>query len=620
MWARFTPRLAVYLPSGLWNPECREIYNVESNPAETTPLVKVRRKDGSVNTIIRHIAPLALTGLILTGTACSGSSGETAIDQSTDTREDKTATTIYYGGAIYTANDDRPSVDAVATFQDRILAIGDDEAVLRFRDPDTVMIDLAGAALFPGFTDAHAHLIGIGERELTLNLEQISSIAELVSIVKTETENAEPGAIIVGRGWIETGWPEGRFPNKSDIDPVSGENPVILTRADGHALLANSAAIQAAHINDETPDPDGGRIERDRNGAATGIFVDKAMNLVRASITNPDEARQKEAFLAANAVYTAYGWTGLHNMSVNPDNISLLETMSDQGDLDLRIYNSINDYGLDELAASGMRTSKNGKTITRAVKLYVDGALGSRGAALSAPYSDAPDTDGLLLLSEDNAARMLAKALANNIQINAHAIGDRGNRLLLDWYETALTENSRDESPRWRIEHAQILHPEDAPRFAKLGVIPSMQPSHAIGDLFFAPARLGAERLDGAYAWRLLLDEGAIIAGGSDAPVERGDPLIEFYAASIRKSLKGFSNDDWRPAQAVTRDEALKMFTLWPAYASFQEHDLGTIEVGKKADFTVFSKDIMTVPAGEILEAKAVMTVVDGEIVHTTLK
>jgi len=246
----------------------------------------------------------------------------------------------------------------------------------------------------------------------------------------------------------------------------------------------------------------------------------------------------------------------------------------------------------------------------------VDGALGSRGAALSEPYSDAKDTKGLLLMQENEAHEFFDRALANGIQVNTHAIGDRGNKLVLDWYEKVFSRNPDAGDLRWRIEHSQILHVEDIPRFAALGVIPSMQPSHAIGDLHFAPDRLGPDRLAGAYAWRALIDAGSIIAGGSDAPVERGNPLIEFYAAVARRDLKGFQGENWTPEQAVTREEALKMFTSWPAYAAFQENELGTIEVGKRADFTVFSDDIMTIAEEEIPNAKAVLTIVDGKVIY----
>jgi hypothetical protein len=300
-------------------------------------------------------------------------------------------------------------------------------------------------------------------------------------------------------------------------------------------------------------------------------------------------------------------------MSADPKDLALIENLSDAGDVAIRVYNAVEPSGLAALAASGARASKNGRVVTRAVKLYMDGALGSRGAALLAPYSDKPDTDGLLLMTPEEGAALLARAKGAGIQVSTHAIGDRGNRLALDLYERALA-GADAKALRWRIEHAQVLDPTDIPRFAQLGVIASMQPSHAIGDLFFAPARLGSQRLAGAYAWRSLLDSGAVIVGGSDAPVERGDPAIEFYAAVARRGLDGTQTPDWRPEEKVARAEALAMFTSAPAYAAFREDDLGTIEIGKRADFTVFSKDIMTVPEPEILKAKAILTVIDGDV------
>ncbi len=347
-----------------------------------------------------------------------------------------------------------------------------------------------------------------------------------------------------------------------------------------------------------TVDPEGGRIEKDAAGEPTGMLIDNAMNFVAALIAAPSEAAKREAFDVGAEVYAAYGWTGVHNMSVDPADLSLIDEEAAEGRLAIRVYNSIDKSGYDAIAAAP-RQNNSGRIVTRAVKLYVDGALGSRGAALVEPYADRPDTSGLLMMTHEEAAPFFQKALRDGVQIATHAIGDRGNKLVLDWYEEALktvpAEDRKVANPRWRIEHAQILDPSDIARFSKLGVIASMQPSHAIGDLYFAPARLGDARLDGAYAWRSLLDSGAIIAGGSDAPVERGDPLIEFYAAVARKDLEGKSGDNWRPEEKVTRAEALAMFTSAPAFASFQESDLGTIEVGKKADFTVFSKDIMTV-------------------------
>lgn len=526
---------------------------------------------------------------------------------------------VFVGGAIYTGVADAEPIEAVAIKNGRIAAAGAKTGVMETVGPDTDVIDLKGASMFPGFVDAHAHLLGVGMRELTLNLEGVASIEELVDIAASAAQETPAGETLFGRGWIETGWPEGRFPNRQDLDQASDAHPIVLTRADGHALVANSAAIAKAGVTRDTASPAGGRIEKDANGEPTGMFIDNAMSLIEPIIAAPSEATRREAYDVGGEVYAAYGWTGLHNMSVDPVDVSLIEEEAAEGRLNIRVYNAIDKSGYGALALRAPQMNNSGRIITRAVKLYVDGALGSRGAALSAPYSDRPDTDGLLLMTHEEAAPLFEKALRDGVQIATHAIGDRGNRLILDWYEEAFNKVPAEErkvaNPRWRIEHAQILHVEDIPRFAKLGVIASMQPSHAIGDFYFAPARLGDARLDGAYAWRSLLDAGAIVAGGSDAPVERGDPLIEFYAAVARKDLEGNSGPDWRPGQKVTREEALAMFTSSAAFASFQEADLGTIEVGKKADFTVFSKDIMKVPEAEILTAKPVMTVVDGDIV-----
>ena len=524
---------------------------------------------------------------------------------------------VIHGGPIYTSGDATGPIEAVAIVGGRISAVGSFAEISVATGPQTRVIDLAGAALFPGFVDAHAHLYGIGERELTLNLEGVSSIEEMVDIVASSLVDMAPGALLVGRGWIETGWPEGRFPTAADLDAVSPDHPVVLTRADGHALIANTAALEAAGITDETADPAGGRILRSADGAATGMLIDKAMSLVAPLMDAPDETQIRRAYETGAEVYTAYGWTGIHNMSVEPDHVALIERLSDRGAMALRVYNAINPVGLDGLIETGPTASDNGRIITRAVKMYVDGALGSRGAALKEPYSDAPDTDGLLLMTPEQAKSRFAKARDGGIQVATHAIGDRANTLLLDWYEETLSGDGDDR--RWRDEHTQIVDPADIPRFAALGVIASMQPSHAIGDLYFAPDRLGPDRLDGAYAWRALIDAGAIIAGGSDAPVERGDPAIEFYAAVARRGLDGYSDENWRPDQAVTRGEALKMFTAWPAFASFQDDELGTITVGKKADLTAFSIDLMTAPEDDLPDARAVLTIIDGEIAHENL-
>jgi len=532
----------------------------------------------------------------------------------------RAADLIFHGGPIYTARDDAPTAEAVAVRDSRILAVGGLEAVMAHRTERTDVIDLNGAALFPGFVDGHAHLRGIGEREMTLNLDDVTSIADLKARIAARVEAATPGDVIVGRGWIETHWPEGRFPTRADLDPVSPRNPVFLTRADGHAAVLNSAALDYAGIGPDTEAPFGGEILRDGAGRPTGMLIDDAMDLAREVTARAGDIDSRDAYLAADRVYTARGWTGLHNMSVAPADVPLMESLSESGEMALRVYNSVDRAGADELIESGGRQSANGRIVTRAIKLYMDGALGSRGAALLQPYADAADTDGLMRIRKAEAMAILLPALRAGIQVNTHAIGDRANRLLLDWYAEAFAAvppaDRAIAEPRWRDEHTQIVHPDDIPRFAELGVIPSMQPSHAIGDLHFAPARLGLARLEGAYAWQSLIDSGAIVVAGSDAPVEVGDPVIEFYAAVARKDLTGFSGPGWRPEEAVDRPTALRMLTAWPARAAFAEDERGVIAVGKQADFSVFSEDLMTISESRIPEARAVMTVIGGEIVH----
>ena len=526
-------------------------------------------------------------------------------------------------GMIYTGSETAPIASYVTIKDGYVHEVGTEpfnlDTIERSANFDGKVISLEGDQVaYPGFTDAHAHLIGIGQRELTLNLEGISSIAELKERIAAEAEVKAEGEVIFGRGWIETGWPESRFPNRDDLDEAAPDNPVVLVRADGHATVANSAALDAAGITDDTPDPDGGRIERDADGRATGMLIDTADRPVRALIDEPSEAERREALKKGAEVYASYGWTGLHNMSVDIRDARIIGELEEAGQMPIRVYNAINPGDMDALIDTGIWELNDGKVTTRAVKFYVDGALGSRGAALHEPYADQPETSGLLLLTPEEAMAGYRKAYDNSIQVTTHAIGDRGNTLVLDWYEDVLPAErlSYTDGPRWRVEHAQIVDPADIPRFAELGVIASMQPSHAIGDLHFAPARLGDDRLTGAYAWRSLSDAGAIIAGGSDAPVERGNPMIEFYATVARRDLEGYRGENWHPDEALSRGEALDLFTVNPAFASFNQERLGTLVPGKKADITVLDGDIMTMPVGELPGVKAVMTIVDGEIVY----
>lgn len=528
---------------------------------------------------------------------------------------------IFFGGPIYTASDNAPITEAVAVSQGRIIAVGNLKKLAPLRNHETRMVDLNGAAMFPGFTDSHVHLRNIGRREVTLDLSETDSLAEFVTAVEEQVKQADPGEVVFGAGWLEATWPEGRFPTKSDIDLLSPDNPVVRYREDRHALLVNTAALDAAGITTETPDPKDGRIEKDESGRLTGILIDTAMHPVARLLEEPSPEAKREMYKLASDLYKSRGWTGVHNVKVSMEDVALIEEMSSADVLQIRVYNSLHAKELKELKQNIPQRSQNGRIVTRSIKLQIDGALGSRGALLDAPYTDMPETKGLLLLEKQPTLDLFKTALKSGVQVNTHAIGNRGNRLVLDWYEEAFSEippkQRAIENPRWRIEHASLVNKADIHRFAEMDVIASVQPSFVIGDFYFAPARLGAERLSELYAWRSLLNAGVMLAGGSDAPVERGDPLIEFYAAVARRDFDGTQTAEWQPNQAVSRTEALNMLTLWPAYASFQEDELGSIEVGKRADFTVFSKDIMEIPLPEILKARAVMTVIDGEIVYT---
>lgn len=558
---------------------------------------------------------------------CSVLTGLMACDQVGEDIDQKLAEKVFLAEKIYTVDTANPIADAVAVKNGRIIYVGSSQGVGEYIGSSTQIVDLKGATMFPGFTDGHAHLLGIGNRERTLNLEGAQSIEEVRERLSQALKAAPKGSVLYGRGWIETHWPEARFLTMNDIEDISEDNPVVLTRADGHALVANSMAMRMAGIDKNTPNVAGGEIYKDEAGEPNGLFVDNAQFALLA-LTGQSRFENKDvAFVTAGEVYSSRGWTGIHNMSVDPADVSMLERLADKGQLSLRVYNSIdmvsggnvNNLAVGRLINEGPRFSRNGQVITRAIKMYIDGALGSRGAALLAPYSDDPSNVGLMRSQKQDVMPVLIGALRAGVQINAHAIGDRGNRELLGWFEEAFDAVPRAErtiaEPRWRDEHTQILNPDDLARFVELGIIPSMQASHAIGDMFFAPDRLGADRLIGAYAWQSLLNTGSIIVGGSDAPVEQGDPRIEFYAATARMWLDGFYDDNWHREEAVSREDALKMFTIWPAYASFQDDNLGSIEVGKVADFTVFSGDIMTIPFEGILKVETVMTVIDGEII-----
>ena len=527
---------------------------------------------------------------------------------------------ILHHGNIYTGTNDDSFVGSIASKGQNIIYVGELLSENEISCSDARVIDINGQYVFPGFTDAHGHLKGIGYRELTLNLQGLPSLAETLAVVRNYLSTKKTDEWIIGRGWIDKVWPEKRFPSKQDLDSFSPNNPVVLERADGHAVVVNSKVLALANIDADTQDPQGGFIERDDNGEPTGLLVDMAMNLIADLIPKVTRANDKEAFLEGIKRNVSLGWTEIHVPGGTFEDIAILNEIKSENDLLQRIYFMVSDgKPADRLLENGPIIDPEYFLTIRAIKMYADGALGSRGAALLENYSDY-DGKGVFIFLEEDTKPRLAKALIKGIQIGTHAIGDHGNRVVLDWYEEAFTQAKKNnqlfESPRWRIEHSQNITPVDQLRFVELDVIPSMQPSHAIGDLHFAVERLGLERINNAYAWRNLIDQGLIIAGGTDAPVEIGDPRIEFYAAIARKDVDGYSAEGWNLDQRLSRVEALKMFTIWPAIASFQENVKGTIEVGKLADFTIFDRDLMSIPELEILESNNVLTVVGGRIVY----
>ncbi len=531
------------------------------------------------------------------------------------------ADTVFTGGNVYTVNEMQPRAEAIAIKGGRIVFVGSSSDSKAYVGKATKVIDLKGATVVPGLTDSHYHLMGVGAREVNLNLEGTTTLDSFLAKIKERVDKTAPGKWVTGRGWIETFWKPQVFPTRHDLDRISPNNPVLLTRADGHASVANTAALKVAGINNETTNPFGGEILRDKEtGEATGMLIDTAQGLVRRHLPPVTESDREEALLLGIQRTLSLGWTQVQTAGGSYADAELFKRMMANGKAKLRIYLVTHGPGVSSkrLLAEGATIGSNENRYThRGIKVVLDGALGSRGAALLEKYSDA-DTTGLLTAKPDELRPMLAEALRNGIQVQTHAIGDRANRIILDLYEEAFRAvplgQRKIKEPRWRIEHAQIVTEEDIPRFRKLNVIASMQPSHAIGDLFFAPSRLGMKRLEGAYAWQKFLRSGTIIAGGSDAPVERGEPMIEFYAAVARKSLTGESGAGWHLEQAVSRDDALKMFTIWPAYAAFEENLRGSIEVGKLADLTVLSADIMKIRESDILKTRCLMTVVGGEI------
>lgn len=522
---------------------------------------------------------------------------------------------------IYTANPNNPTAEALAIKNGKFVFIGTNTEAQNFNCGESKLLDLEGSFVYPGFIDAHAHLKGIGYRELNLNLQGADSLKSMLTQVTIHANKLPIGDWVIGRGWIEKKWPEARFPTLEELDAISSDKPIALERADGHAIIVNSLALKLAGIDRDTSDPIGGKIDKDINGEPNGVLIDKASLLVEKII--PKRSRQDEKNALKEGLYrtASMGWTQLHDAGSPLSDYELLEEIKEEENLPIRIqfYVSDGDEAI-QFIETGPYLDPQHMLTARGVKLYADGAIGSRGAAFFNKYDDY-ETKGFLIFQKEETMPKLIKALVNGIQIQTHAIGDLANSVTLDWYAEAFSSVSEANrmiiEPRWRIEHSQNILPIDQQRFADLKVIASMQPSHAIGDLHFAHKRLGVDRLDNAYTWRSLIDLGVVIAGGSDAPVEIGDPRIEFKAAIGRKDLDGYYQDYWNLDESVSREEALYMFTKWAAYSVFEEDIKGTIEVGKLADLTIFSKDLMVIPEEEIMSSQILMTLVDGRVVYS---
>ena len=542
---------------------------------------------------------------------------------------------LFENAVIWTGEAGRPWAEALWVEEGTIRAVGSAAGVRAEAPPGVPRVDLRGAFLCPGLVDAHAHVLGLGLTLERVDLvgarsldETLGRVAEWAARQRAE----ESGAWIRGRGWDQNDWPEQSFPTAADLDQVCADIPVCLNRIDGHAIWVNGRALQLAGVTAATGDPEGGRIERDAAGNPTGVFVDAAERLVLDVIPPVDRETKARAMRRATALLARAGFTAIHDMGMTADELTLYRELAARGDLAVRIYGALgaDEPELAELLGRGPdRVWQNGAFKLGMVKFYADGALGSRGAALLADYSDDPGNRGLLVTAPEELERGMRAALRAGFQCAVHAIGDRGNRLVLDTWEgiraeggpesippaaapAALTRLGRVEAvrPPVRLEHAQIIAPDDLPRLGALGVVASMQPTHCTSDMPWAPARLGPDRLRGAYAWRTVVDAGAVFAAGSDFPIESHDPLLGLYAAVTRRPAGG--GDGWSPAERLGREEALAAFTVAPAYVSGDLHELGTLAPGKRADLTVLDLNLITCDPELLPTARVLLTLRGG--------
>ena len=512
----------------------------------------------------------------------------------------------------YTSTNDGIVEFTVLVFDDagRVVATGDGD--LLEQHPDATNIDGQGRTILPGLVDAHAHVAGLGFLKTSLDLTGVATVDDAVAAIAQYRSDKPHTRWITGRGWNQVLWPVQEFPTAAHIDAVVSDRPVWLRRIDGHAGWANSVALEQAGIDDDTPDPVGGKIIRDDSGRATGVLIDKAMSMVQMHVPKPDKAEGRAAISAAVDTLLSEGMTSVHDAGISVENAEIYMSMADDGDLGMRIYAMTGGAG-DVLDAIGkpIFAYGNDRLEIASVKLYSDGALGSRGAAMIEPYSDDPENRGLPFWTQEELDAMVEKANDMGFQVGIHAIGDLGNRMSLHAFEKA--QGGKPSPLRNRIEHSQIVALGDIPRFAELGIIASMQATHATSDKNMAEDRIGPERILGGYAWRRMLDAGVIVANGSDFPVELSNPFHGLYASVTRQDRDGEPEGGWYADQALTRAEALHSFTLAGAFAARQEDRLGSLEPGKWADFIVIDRDYFTVPAAEIDDIVVLETWVGGQ-------
>ena len=540
------------------------------------------------------------------------------------------ADTVILGGKIYTVDKNNPLVEAVAIYDDKIVYAGNLAGLGKYKDEKTQIIDLKGKTMTPGFIESHAHFFGVGYYELDLDLMKAKNYDEIVEMVRVAASKAKPGQWILGRGWHQEKWdalPENMvkgFQTHEKLSAVSPNNPVVLEHASGHAVQVNAKTMEIAGVNQLSKEnlkavsEEGGEIIRDKNGNPTGIFNELATGLIYKYMPAADDDRDRKAIELATQVCLRNGITSFHDAGATRRNIEFIKHAKKEGTLGVRLYLMLSgdDHALvNEWIRKGPEIDSSNWITIRSIKLYCDGALGSRGAWLLEPYTDRKDFFGMATITIDSVLATSRKALKSGFQVCSHAIGDRANREILNQYEKAFKENPDVMDHRFRIEHAQHINPSDIPRFGKLGVIPAMQAVHLSSDRPWAIDRLGEKRIkEGAYMWQSLLKTGAKVINGTDSPVEPINPIASFYASVSRKTLKGEPAGGYEPEEKMTREQALISYTLDAAYGAFEEKIKGSIEIGKLADFTIFSQDIMTVDEASLLKTEVMMTVVGGKV------